>query len=187
MSWRKSRVLFRRFFGIPAVLSGALLAAGCFQPLYSESPVSGRPALRDALSRVDIVPIYAPDASDEGRLAVQIRNDLLFNFTGGGASYSPTHRLQIQIAGARSLLTIDKNTVLPTIESYTLTTTYSLTELATGRVVVTGRASVPVSYDPSAQQRFARISALHDAERRAAKAISDNIATRLASYFVAGT
>jgi LPS-assembly lipoprotein len=44
-----------------------------------------------------------------------------------------------------------------------------------------------VAYDTLGQQRFARISGMHDAEQRAAKVISDNITTRLASYFVAGS
>lgn len=83
--------------------------------------------------------------------------------------------------------TIDPNTALPSIEAYTLSTTYTLTEIATGKIVVTGRASTSVSYDTIGQQRFARISGMRDAERRAAKVISDNITTRLASYFVAGT
>jgi LPS-assembly lipoprotein len=45
-----------------------------------------------------------------------------------------------------------------------------------------------VSYDiPGQEQRFARVRGLRDAELRAAKVISDNIRSRLASYFIAGT
>jgi LPS-assembly lipoprotein len=45
-----------------------------------------------------------------------------------------------------------------------------------------------VSYDiPGAEQRFARIRGLRDAENRAAKQVADHIRNRLASYFVAGT
>ena len=40
---------------------------------------------------------------------------------------------------------------------------------------------------PGSYQRFARSRALRDAEDRAAKEIADNIQTRIASYFVAGT
>jgi LPS-assembly lipoprotein len=63
-----------------------------------------------------------------------------------------------------------------------------LTEIATGKVVVTGTTFARVSYDiPGQQQRFARQRGLRDAESRAAKVIADNIRSRLASYFVAGT
>ena len=67
-------------------------------------------------------------------------------------------------------------------------TTYSLTEIGTGKVVVTGTTFARVSYDiPGQEQRFARVRGLRDAELRAAKVISDNIRSRLASYFIAGT
>jgi LPS-assembly lipoprotein len=45
-----------------------------------------------------------------------------------------------------------------------------------------------VTYDiPGSLQRFARTRAYRDAEDRAAQEIADNIQTRLASFFVAGT
>jgi LPS-assembly lipoprotein len=76
---------------------------------------------------------------------------------------------------------------LPTNEIYSLSATYSLAEIATKKVVVTGRATNSASYDTAGQQRFARIRGMQDAESRAAKVISDNITTRLASYFVSGS
>ena len=67
-------------------------------------------------------------------------------------------------------------------------TTFTLTELATGKVVLNGRTFSRVSSDyPGQQQRFARVRARLDAEDRAAKVIAENIRTRLASFFVAGT
>jgi LPS-assembly lipoprotein len=45
-----------------------------------------------------------------------------------------------------------------------------------------------VSYDmPGSYQRFARSRAFRDAEDRAAHEIADNIQTRLAAFFTAGT
>jgi LPS-assembly lipoprotein len=143
--------------------------------------------VRDALSSIDVQQIDAAANTSEAPLAVQIRNDLLFNFTGGGYSAPPTHKLKVQINGNRAVVAIDRATALPNVETYTLRTNYSLTEIATGKVVVTGQASAPVSYDTLGQQRFARLGGMHDAERRAAKVISDNITTRLASYFISGS
>jgi LPS-assembly lipoprotein len=170
-----------------AAVASAALLAGCFQPLYGERSVTGGSALREALGAVDVMQIEAPAGSFESRLAVQIRNDLLFNFTGGGEPRPQSHRLRIQMAGARGTLSLDRNSALPTMENYALNTVYTLIEIGTGKVVVTGRAFATVSYDPPGTQRFARINALQDAERRAAKVVSDNITTRLASYFVSGT
>jgi LPS-assembly lipoprotein len=187
MGWGEGRAFVKRFLRVPVVLATAGLAAGCFQPLYGTGLDPDRPGLRDALGAVDVLQIDAAANTSEARLAVQIRNDLLFNFTGGGSPGSPTHRLKVQISGARSVVSIDRPTALPNVELYSLKTTYSLTDLATGKVVVTGQASTNVSYETLGQQRFARISGMHDAERRAAKVISDNITSRLASYFVSGS
>jgi LPS-assembly lipoprotein len=171
-----------------AALALAALTAGCFQPLYGERSPVGTPILREQLSAVDILQIDAPKGTDEARLAVEIRNALLFDFTGGGAPAPPTHRLKVAIASTRASVTVDINTSRPDIENYGINASYSLTEVATGKVVVTGQTFARVSYDiPGQQQRFARLRGLRDAESRAAKVIADNVMARLASYFVAGT
>jgi LPS-assembly lipoprotein len=189
MGWREGRASVKRLLHVPVVLLSAALLGGCFQPLYGTGPdpATGRPGVRDALQAIDVQQIDAAANTAEARLAVQIRNDLLFNFTGGGYSAPPTHRLKVQITGSRAVVQIDQATALPNIESFGLKSTYSLTEIATGKVVVSGAASTAVSYDTLGQQRFARLSGMQDAERRAAKVISDNITTRLASYFVSGS
>jgi LPS-assembly lipoprotein len=177
---------FAFWLRLGVAFAAAGVCAGCFQPLYGEGLATGRPDIRDSLAAIDVKQIEAAANTPEARLAVQIRNDLLFNFTGGGYPQPPTHELTVRIAGRSTAVTIDPNTKLPTIEVYSLSTTYTLAEIATKKVVVTGRASAPVSYDTLGQQRFARIRGMQDAESRAAKVISDNITSRLASYFVSG-
>jgi LPS-assembly lipoprotein len=186
MWWFKEHAprLARAAFG----LAIAALAGGCFQPLYGEHSPTGGPILRDQLSAIEVLQIVAPKGSDEDRLAVDIRDALLFDFTGGGAAAPPTHRLKISISSTRASIIVDVNTSRPDIENYGINATYSLTEIATGKVVVTGQTFARVSYDiPGQQQRFARQRGLRDAENRAAKVIASNIMSRLASYFVAGT
>jgi LPS-assembly lipoprotein len=178
-----------RALRVAAALVIAALTTGCFQPLYGERDVTGGgPVLRDQLSAVDVLQIEAPKGSDEERLAVMVRDAILYDFTGGGVSASPTHRLKINIYSTRASIIVDVNTSRPDIENYGLNATYSLTEIATKKVVVTGQTFARVSYDiPGQEQRFARIRGLRDAENRAAKVVADNIRNRLASYFVAGT
>ena len=54
--------------------------------------------------------------------------------------------------------------------------------------MVTSTTFSRVSYNiPGQEQRFAGARGLRDAEDRAAKVIADNIRSRLASYFVAGS
>ncbi len=185
--WSHEDCLRRLGRGMAALaISG--LVAGCFQPLYGEYSPTGTPVLREQLSAVDVLQINAPRGSDEARLAVEIRNALLFDLTGGGAEAPPVHRLKIAIASTRSAVIVDKLTSRTDIENYGITATYSLTEIATGKIVVTGQTFSRVSYDiPGQQQRFARLRGLRDAESRAAKVIADNIRSRLTSYFIAGT
>jgi LPS-assembly lipoprotein len=164
------------------------LVGACFQPLYGEQSPTGGPVLRDQLSAVDVMQIQAPKGTDEARIAVEIRNSLLFDFTGGGYAAPPTHRLKIAISSTRASIIVDVNTSRPDAENYGLTASYSLTEIATGKVVVSGTTFARVSYDiPGQEQRFARVRGLRDAELRAAKVIADNVRSRLASYFIAGT
>src|SRR5712691_2899430 len=172
-----------------AALAIAALAGGCFQPLYGEhSPTGNGPVLRDQLSAVEVLQIEAPKGTDESRLAVEIRNALLFDLTGGSDAASPTHRLKIAISSTRSSVIVDINTSRPDIENYGINATFTITAIATVKIVVTGQTFARVSYDlPGQQQRFLRIRGLRDAESRAAKVVAENIRSRLASYFVAGT
>jgi LPS-assembly lipoprotein len=83
---------------------------------------------------------------------------------------------------------VDLQTGRSSTDVYNLTASYQLTDLRTGKVVLIASAVSPVSYDtPGEQQRFARSRGLRDAENRAAQQIAENIRSRLASFFVAGS
>jgi LPS-assembly lipoprotein len=188
MWWDENRAVWRRVGRLAAVFAVAVLAAGCFQPLYGQRSPTGGPALSASLSGIDVAQINAPPGSSEARLAVELRNALLFDFTGGAGSAAPSHKLTIALVSQRASIIVDLTSARPDLENYGLDASYTLTELATGKSVVTGTTFARVSYDiPGQVQRFARIRGLRDAESRAAKVIADNIKTRLASYFVAGT
>src|SRR5262245_3122477 len=90
-----------RFLRTAGPLALAVLAGGCFQPLYGEHSLTGAPVLREQLSAVDILQIDAPKATDEARLAVEIRNALIFDFTGGSGAAPSTHRLKIAMTTTR--------------------------------------------------------------------------------------
>src|SRR6516225_11499955 len=92
-----------------AVLALGGLLGGCFQPLYGEFSATGTPILREQLSAVDVLQIDAPKGSDEARLAVEIRNALLFDLTGGAGEAPPVHRLKVSIASTRSAIIVDRN------------------------------------------------------------------------------
>jgi len=188
MWWLEQKRIRGFAFRLAGVACLGGLAAGCFQPLYGEHSLTNSPAIGPALAGVDVNQIPAPSGSSEARVAVEARNQLLFDLTGGAAPPPPTHRLAIRMTSNRSSVIVDIVSGRPDVEDYGLNVNYTLTEIKTGKPVITGNTFARVSYDiPGQAQRFARARGLRDAENRAAKVIADNIKARLASYFVAGT
>jgi LPS-assembly lipoprotein len=173
---------------VPAMALAAVLG-GCFQPLYSEHAIGGgNESVAQALRHVDVAELKTARGSRIDRVGFEIRNSLIYALTGGNGGSSPTHRLDIHLTSNQQQLVVDPSSGRADVANYSIDATYTLTELATGKVVARSIASSRVSYDiPGQQQRFAGERGLRDAENRAASVIADAIRNRLASYFTAGT
>src|SRR5216684_8679598 len=170
-----------------AVAAMAALTAGCFQPMYAEH-ADGTPGLRDKLLTVDLPPVDKPTSSHDARIGVEIRNALAFKLYGTATGAPPLYKLILRFNTTRSSLIVSQTTGLPTTENYGIDAQYNLIEIATDKSVMTGTTFSRVSYDmPGSYQRFARSRALRDAEDRSAQQIAEDIQTRLASFFVAGS
>ena len=183
MSLARMRIAARLF----AVAAMAALTAGCFQPMYAEHS-DGSPALREKLLGVEVPPVDKANGSREARIGVEVRNALAVKLYGNATGMPPTHRLVLRFNTSRSSLLVDQNTGLPTTENFGIDAQFNLIEIASNKSVMTGTTFSRVSYDmPGSYQRFARSRAFRDAEDRAAQEIAENIQTRLASFFVAGT
>ena len=183
MSSARIRIAVR----LVAVAALAAMTAGCFTPMYAERS-DGTPGLREKLMGVELPPVDKPNASRDARIGVEVRNALAFKLYGQATGMPPTHRLVIKFATSRSSLMVDPNTALPSSENYGIDAQYNLVDIATNKSVMTGTTFSRVSYDmPGSYQRFSRNRAVRDAEDRAASEIADNITTRLASFFTAGT
>src|SRR4051812_22118416 len=109
MGWREARTPVGRAARVAIAIASAGLAGGCFQPLYGEGAVAGSSSVRDALSTVSVEQIVAPAGTSDARIAVQLRNDLLFSFTGGGAAPPPTYRLKVTFSGSRQVIVVDQS------------------------------------------------------------------------------
>jgi LPS-assembly lipoprotein len=173
---------------LPAMALAALLG-GCFQPLYSEHALGGgNESVAQAMRHVDVAELKTARGSRIDRVGFEIRNSLIYGLTGGNGGSSPTHRLNIDLKASQQQIVVDPSSGRADVSNYGIDATYTLTDLATGKVVVRSVASARVSYNiPGQQQRFAGERGLRDAEDRAATVIADNIRNRLASYFTAGT
>jgi LPS-assembly lipoprotein len=178
---------WRNPFRIAAVIALGALNAACFQPLYASRSASGTP-LGTALAQVRVERINAPNGTPDARIAVEIQNQLDFELNGGGGLISPTHSLKVQMNVGRSSIITDVTTGRVLSEITGIDAWITLTELATGKTAMSSRTFARVSSDyPGQQQRFARTRARIDAEDRAAKVIAENIRTRVAAFFVAGS
>jgi LPS-assembly lipoprotein len=177
-----------RLVRLAAPLAAAGLLAGCFQPLYGEHTIGGGPSIKAALGSVDVSQIPAPNGTPESRIAVDVRNNLLFALNAGSKPIAPAYRLNVRMSSTRLTVIVDLTSARPELENYGLNVTYDLVEAKTGKVLLNDVTFARVSYDiPGQEQRFARARGLRDAENRAGQVIVEHIKNRLASYFVAGT
>jgi LPS-assembly lipoprotein len=188
MWWHKRRATVSRFAPLATALALAGLLGGCFEPLYGERTLAGGPGLNQRLRAVAITPIPAASGTPNARIAVELQNDLSYAFTGGAGQAGKTHQLVINLSTQNQQVIVDITTARPDVQQFGINVSYTLTEIATGKPVVSGTTTARVSYDnPGQQQRFANARGQRDAENRAAKVISEAIKSRLASYFTAGT
>jgi LPS-assembly lipoprotein len=188
MWWLEKLRGFKRLVAPGLVLGLGVLTAGCFQPLYGDRTVTGGPGITDYLKSVQVEQIDAPNGTPAARLAVEVRNQLVFDLTGGGSAPYPTHQLKIVLAPQQQQVIVDVTTARPEVQNYGIDAKYVLIDLTTKKAVVSGQTFTRVTYDiPGQQQRFAAARGLRDAENRAAKQIADQIQSRLASFFVTGS
>lgn len=184
----KGHLMGSGFVRIGLIIALAASVGGCFQPMYGQQTVTGGPAVQNSMAGVAVQNIVAANGTPEARIAVEVRNGLLFAITGGHNPPVPTHELRVRLGSTRLSVIVDVTTARPDVENFGLNAYYELIDLRTNKVVVRDQTFSRVSYDiPGQTQRFARQRGLRDAENRAAQVIADNIRNRLASYFVAGT
>jgi LPS-assembly lipoprotein len=156
-----------------ALCAGALTLAGCgFQPLYGGTTASGA-KLGEVMAAVDINPI-------PGRVGQRVRNELIFENTGGGYAAPPRYHLDIAIKEhvTDQLVQITGDA---TGQVYQLDATYKLIDTSNGKVLLVGTAISRAPYNRF-QEIFANVRARYDAENRAARTVAETIKTRIAAY-----
>ena len=158
------------------VLSGVVAAAGLMsactvRPLYSNAPLSAgsQVGAKAELASIAIKPVNT-------RYAQQVRNNLIFAFTGGaGQPAVPVYSLDLgvtELFQSAALIQTTTNEDTPTAGTVTLTAAYTLTDAKTGAKLATGKRSISSSFDQPLQE-FAGYRAQRDAEDRAARELAD--------------
>jgi LPS-assembly lipoprotein len=189
MCWGKEIGILRLLVRVAVVLALGLSAAACFQPLYGSGSLSGGESLGGKLATVEVAQIPAGNGSPESRLAVALRNELMFIFNGGVAPNAPIYRLQVNLGiPVISTVIVDVASGRAETQVEAVNASLTLTEIATNKIVLNTTTFARSSFDiPGSAQRFAQQRAWHNAEDRAVAQIAENIRNRLASFLVAGT
>ena len=172
-----ARVTSRRSLvrGLSLLLVAAPALAACssggFQPLYGSTP-SGV-GVQERLAQLDVAPI-------PGRVGQRIRNDLIFDSSGGGDLAPPVYRLEISLNESilTTLVKVDGESLG---QIYTLQANFKLIQIKDKRVVLTGTSHGRAAFERF-QSIYSNVRAREDAENRAARTISDDLKTRLAAY-----
>lgn len=175
---RKNGLRFGRALACGAALAAAALVAGCgegatgFHPLYGSAGLGGSGA-KEKLAAVDFAPI-------PGRVGQRLRNELIFEATGGGTALPPEFRLDVAINEyvSSTLVKIDGNAQG---QVYNLDASFKLIRLKDKSIVATG-----TSYGRAGFERvtsiYANVRAREDAENRAAKTVGEELRTRLLAF-----
>ena len=152
-------------------VTAAISLAGCgIQPLYGTT--AGGSRLAAAMAGVDITPI-------PGRVGQRVRNELIFENTGGSGQTGTAYKLDIVIKESltNELVKISGDAKA---QVYELDATFKLIS-SDGRVVLEGKATSRAPYERF-ETIFSNVRARYDAENRAARTVAESIKIRIAAY-----
>lgn len=152
-----------------AVLLGILLAGCTVRPVYMQTAPGLAPV-------TDLSAIAVGDAGD--RVGQEVRNNLIFLFTGGRPPPPTRYTLSISVSSEEERLGFQKDETAPAYQ-VTVRVKFELKEIAGDRVILRSSSAGVATYNRS-NQNFANVRAKIDAENRAAQAVAEQVQLRLA-------
>jgi LPS-assembly lipoprotein len=173
-----SRLRTQRRTWLGVCLVASLLAlAGCgdaagFRPLYAPGATGATASER--LKEVDFAII-------PGRVGQRIRNDLIFESTGGsGKGLPPQYRFEVVLLeNVQSTLVDIKGKVGGAV--YSVQASFRLIDAREKKVVFQGTSHARAPFERF-ESIYSNVRAREDAENRAARTIADDLKSRLAAY-----
>lgn len=168
--WRHSPLGLSLLFAAAIALSGCGDAAG-FRPMYGAAASGGN--VGEQLKQVDFAPI-------PGRVGQRIRNEMIFQTTGGGNPLPPTHRLEV-------VLSENLTSTLVNVQGeaagqvYSVQASFRLVDTKEKKVVFQGASHARAGFERF-ESIYSNVRAREDAENRVARTIADDLKTRLAAY-----
>jgi len=156
-------------------LAAPLLTAcgnGGFRPLHGSAAVGGANAT-EKLAQVEVGKI-------PGRVGQRVRNELIFQTTGGGHAVPHTHRLDIAVQEAVTS-TLVRQDGDASSQVYNLTANFKLTRLSDNSVELEGTSYSKVGFNRFTSI-YSNVRARRNAEDRAAIVIGDDVKSRIAAF-----
>jgi LPS-assembly lipoprotein len=157
------------------LLGAALLLSACgdagFRPLYGN--LGGGPDVTEHLKQVDLAPI-------PGRVGQRIRNEMIFQTTGGGNPLPPSYRLEV-VLNESLTATLVRATGEAEGQIYAVQATFRLVDHKQKKVVFQGTSNARAGFERFTSI-YSNVRAREDAENRVARTIADDLKTRLAAY-----
>lgn len=167
-----SRRRMLRGLALLVAATPALSACGSsgFQPLYARGPES----VGQRLAQVDISPI-------PGRVGQRIRNELIFQHTGGGAAPAPVYRLNVVLREALHT-TLVQTDGTSRGQIYLVEASFRLVDVKNPRRILFEGSSFARAAFERFDSIYSNVRAREDAENRAAVTIAEDLKTRVATF-----
>ena len=161
------------------------MLSGCqVRPLYGTSATgdfgSQSSPVAAELSAVDLDSISSRFANEDS--ARVLFNELTYRLERGAGSEPKKYRLKVLVDTNNAAVGVEQFADVPSAYTLTMNSTYVLSDIATDeRLPPAGRSAPHPTTSPVSALRTS--APLGDAQERVAKAVADDIATRLAGYF----
>ena len=162
-------------WGLALLLAVATALSACdgggIRPLYG--PSASGADVSEHLKHVDFAPI-------PGRVGQRIRNEMIFQTTGGGNPLPPSYRLEV-------VLNENLTSTLVNVQGeaagqvYSVQASFRLIDTKDKRVVFQGTSHARAGFERF-ESIYSNVRARDDAENRVARTIADDLKTRLATY-----
>lgn len=143
--------------------------AGCIQPVHQPTLGGGTSRIAQELAQVAVDRI-------DGYLGYQLKSELDFLLTGGGAPVSGgRYVLKVKTQQSKASSIIDASTGRAQIATLQIEAVYVLVDQQQGgRIRASGKTFASASFDRS-QLRFATLRAERDAEEKVAKQLAERL------------
>ena len=164
MSWFKTILSF-------LIVSASL--AGCgFKPMYGQRTGD---AVLSQMAAVHVSPM-------RGLLGVEMYNQLRDNLTPAGKFIAARYQLDLEFRANRDALITAKDSQVRRF-NLVIDSTYSLFEIASGRLLTSGAASTITNYNVVESSNFGTSAAEEAAHRRGVRQIGEQVIWALSVFF----